>query len=177
MKTRVILCGALLALLPFPIPAEPQGQAQETGHQSSKELERLKALAGKWTGTMQTDAGETPFNAEYRVVSGGSVVEERLFADTPKEMVTMYHDKGGKLALTHYCMLCNQPAMMLKESDGKSISFDFDPSSSKIDVEKETHMHALKLNFVDADTLEHQWTLYAGGKSKGEHSFTLKRVK
>lgn len=173
MKTPVILCGAVLALLPFPVPAEPQ----ETGYQASKELERLKALAGKWTGTMKTEAGETPFNAEYRVVSGGSVVEERLFTDTPKEMVTMYHDKGGKVALTHYCMLCNQPAMLLKESDGKSISFDFDPSSSKIDVEKETHMHALKLSFVDADTLEHQWTLYKDGKSEGAHSFTLKRAK
>jgi hypothetical protein len=172
MKTFAILCGTVLALLPLSIRAEPQ----EAGYQSSKELERLKALAGKWTGTMKTEAGETPFNAEYRVTSGGSVVEEKLFAGTPKEMVTMYHDKGGKLALTHYCMLCNQPSMILKESDGKSLNFDFDPSS-KIDVAKETHMHALKLNFVDADTLEHQWTLYEEGKSKGAHSFTLKRAK
>ena len=171
MKTLAILCGAVLALPLSSVQAEPQA-----GYQSSKELERLKALAGKWTGTMKTEAGETPFNAEYRVVSGGSVVEERLFADTPKEMITMYHDKGGKIALTHYCMLCNQPSMLLKEGDDKSISFDFDPAS-KIDVEKDTHMHALKLNFVDADTLEHQWTLYEAGKSKGAHSFTLKRAK
>lgn len=172
MKAFAILCGTVLTLLPCSLPAEPQ----EAAHPSSKELERLKALAGKWTGTMKTEAGETPFTAEYRITSGGSVVEERLFAGTPKEMVTMYHDKGGKAALTHYCMLCNQPSMLLKESDDKSISFDFDPDS-KIDVAKETHMHALKLNFVDADTLEHQWTLYQEGKSQGAHSFTLKRAK
>lgn len=172
MKTFAILCGALLALLPHSLQADPPS----AGYQGSKEFERLKALAGKWTGTMKTEAGEIPFDAEYRLTSGGSVVEEKLFAGTPKEMVTMYHDKGGKAALTHYCMLCNQPSMLLKESDEKSISFDFDPSS-KIDVAKETHMHALKLNFVDADTLEHNWTLYKEGKSEGAHSFTLKRAK
>jgi hypothetical protein len=45
------------------------------------------------------------FTVEYRLVSGGSVIEERIFAGTPKEMVTMYHDQHGKLALTHYCIL------------------------------------------------------------------------
>jgi hypothetical protein len=171
MKTITAILGTCLLLVSIPSGAAPKADSQ-----SSKELDKLKSLAGKWTGTMKTEAGETPFNAEYRVVSGGSVVEERLFADTPKEMVTMYHDKNGKAALTHYCMLCNQPSMILKESGEKKVSFDFDPSCG-LDADKETHMHALTLNFVDADTLEHQWTLWEGGKSRGAHSFTLKRAK
>ena len=41
-------------------------------------------------------------------------------------MITMYHDRGGELALTHYCMLHNQPSMILENADEKSMSFDFD---------------------------------------------------
>lgn len=171
MKTITAILGTCLLLVSSGSGAAPKGD-----YTGSKELERLKTLAGKWEGSMKTEKGDTPFNAEYRVVSGGSVVEERLFAGTPKEMVTMYHDRGGKVALTHYCMLCNQPSMLLKESGDASVSFDFDPSSA-IDVGKDAHMHALTLKFVDADTLEHNWTLYEDGKSSGVHTFTLKRVK
>jgi hypothetical protein len=171
MKTISAILGTCLLLV-----SSHMGAAPKADYQGSKEFEKLKSLAGQWTGTMKSDKGDTPFNAEYRVVSGGSVVEERLFAGTPKEMVTMYHDKSGKVALTHYCMLCNQPSMLLKEGGDSSLTFDFDPSSS-LDAAKEAHMHALTLKFVDPDTLEHNWTLYEDGKSSGVHTFTLKRVK
>ena len=161
MKTISAILGTCLLLV-----SSHMGAAPKADYQGSKEFEKLKSLAGQWTGTMKSDKGDTPFNAEYRVVSGGSVVEERLFAGTPKEMVTMYHDKSGKVALTHYCMLCNQPSMLLKEG-----------GDSSLDAEKEAHMHALTLKFVDPDTLEHNWTLYEDGKSSGVHTFTLKRVK
>src|SRR5437868_1614896 len=75
----------------------------------SPEFDRMKSLAGTWKGIVDMGQGPVDMTVEYRVVSGGSVVEERLFAGTPKEMVTMYHDRKGKLALTHYCMLGNQP--------------------------------------------------------------------
>jgi hypothetical protein len=171
MKTISAILGTCLLLV-----SPHMGAAPKADYQGSKEFEKLKSLAGQWTGTMKSDKGDTPFNAEYRVVSGGSVVEERLFAGTPKEMITMYNDKGGKVALTHYCMLCNQPSMLLKEGDDASFAFDFDPSSS-LDAGKEAHMHALTLKFVDPGTLEHNWTLYEDGKSSGVHTFTLKRVK
>ena len=82
----------------------------------------MKSLAGTWKATVDMGGGPMPVTAQYRVTSGGSAVEERLFADTPKEMITIYHDRNGKLALTHYCMLCNRPAMTLVKSDGKSLS-------------------------------------------------------
>ena len=54
-----------------------------------------------------------PTAAEYRVAANGSVVVERNFPDTPKEMISVYHDRGGKLSMTHYCALANQPQMSL----------------------------------------------------------------
>ena len=166
----VLLLSSLLAL---PISADSVGD-----YEGSAEFERLKSLVGSWTGKtkMDPEAPEMEITVEYRLVAGGSAIEERTFAGTPKEMVTMYHDKRGKLALTHFCMLHNQPAMLLTASDDKSISLDFDPSC-EVNPKKDTHMHSLVITFVDANTLTQKWTLYTDGKSSGEHPITLKRVK
>src|SRR3989449_7075637 len=97
-------------------------------YQGSAEFERMKTLVGTWKGKADMGQGPMEFTVEYRLISGGSAIEERIFAGTPKEMVTMYYDKNGKLALTHYCMLANQPGMLLKSSDSKTLQFDFDAS-------------------------------------------------
>jgi hypothetical protein len=149
-------------------PAQP--------HVGSAEFEKLKALAGTWQGSTDMGQGPMSFTVQYRVTSGGSVVEERLFADTPKEMLTVYHDKDGKLALTHYCALCNRPAMSLTKAGENSLSFQLTKDSG-IDVEKEMHMHNLVLTFDDADHITHEWTVYEGGKPQPCHGFKLERMK
>src|SRR5689334_15922101 len=114
---KINLCVTLLLACAF-------SAAEETApaKKNSPEFERLKALVGKWTG--KTDMGKGPVDmpVEYRLIAGGSVVEERVFPGTPQEMVSMYYDdKNGKLAMTHYCVLGNRPQMALKSSDAKSI--------------------------------------------------------
>jgi len=109
-------------------------------------------------------------------ISGGSAVEERIFAGTPKEMVTMYHDKNGKLALTHYCMLANRPGMLLESSDARTLKFDFDPACG-LDAKSEMHMHSLSITFESPDMIVQDWKLFEDGKNKDSHPFTLKRVK
>ena len=50
---------------------------------------------------------------EYRLTAGGSALVETLFPGASRgQMVSMYYDRKGKLAMTHYCMLRNQPGMM-----------------------------------------------------------------
>ena len=171
MKNSLSFALLSLAMLGRLSAAQP-----ETPYQGSAEFERMKTLVGTWKG--KTDMGEGPrdFTVEYRLVSGGSAIEERIFAGTPREMVTMYHDKGGKLALTHYCMLRNQPGMRLKSSDKKTLKFDFDATCG-IDPKSEMHMHSLSITFDDADTIVQDWKLFEGGKIKDSHPFTLKRVK
>src|SRR5688572_22775418 len=81
---------------------------------NSHEFERMKSLVGTWQGKTDMGQGPVDLTVQYRLLAGGSVLEERVFAGTPNEMITMYYDQGGKLALTHYCMLGNRPAMLLK---------------------------------------------------------------
>jgi hypothetical protein len=144
-------------------------------YRGSAPFERMKSLAGTWKGTHDMGNGPMKVTAEYRVVASGSAVEERLFAGTPMEMVTMYHDKNGRLALTHYCLLHNRPAMRLKSADANRLIFDFDPACGV--NQKSTHMHALTLNFTGPNTITHDWTLFENGKPAPHHPFTLTRVR
>jgi len=142
----------------------------------STEFERMKSLIGTWKG--QTDMGQGPIEitVKYRLLAGGSVLEERVFEGTPNEMVTMYYDQGGKLAMTHYCMFGNRPGMALKSSDEKTIKLDFD-SMCGINPTKESHMHALSIHFDDSDTITTSCKAIIDGKEQPEHPTTLKRVK
>src|SRR5687767_1002394 len=61
----------------------------------SPEFERMKSLVGTWTGKADMGQGPIDLNLQFRLLAGGSVVEERCFAGTPNEMVTMYYDRDG----------------------------------------------------------------------------------
>src|SRR3954470_21309091 len=174
MKTNLLTYCAtlLLATTAWLNAAEPN-----TPKPASPEFERMKTLVGTWTG--KTDMGQGPIDmtVRYRLLAAGSVLEERVFEGTPNEMVTMYYDQGGKLALTHYCMLGNRPAMALKASDAKSLTFDFDGACCTIDAKKESHMHGLTLRFDDQDTITSSCQSIMDGKEMSAHPVTLKRVK
>ena len=148
----------------------------EKPKQASPEFERLNTLVGTWQA--KTDMGQGPIDmtVQYRLLAAGSVLEERVFAGTPNEMVTMYYDKGGKLALTHYCVFGNRPGMLLKSSDTKTLKFDFDKTCG-INAAKESHMHALTITFDDGDTITTSCKAIIDGKEMAEHPTTLKRVK
>ena len=148
----------------------------EKPKQTSPEFERLKTLVGTWQGKTDMGQGPVDLTVQYRLLAGGTVLEERVFAGTPNEMLTMYYEKGGKLALTHYCMFGNRPGMLLKTSTDKTLKFDFDETCG-INAAKESHMHALTLTFDNADTITTSCKALIDGKEMAEHPTTLKRVK
>jgi hypothetical protein len=143
----------------------------------SPEFARMKTLVGTWTGKTDMGQGPVEMTIQYRLIAAGSVLEERIAPGTPMEMVTMYYDKAGKLAMTHYCMLGNQPVMALKASDAKSLTFDLDASCCTIDAKKESHMHGVTIQFDDADTITTRCKALVDGKEMAEHPTTFKRVK
>jgi len=132
--------------------ARPGARAGEaTAGAGSLEFQRLKTLVGPWKATTDLGRGPTQITLEYRLVAGGSALEERLFAGTPNEMVTMYHDHKGRLMLTHNSMLGNHPRMVMKSADERSIQFGFDKGCG-INPKTERHMHSLTVTFIDGDT-------------------------
>jgi len=177
MKTNITsLCTALLLAASVSAYAAADAPKTEAAKPASPEFERMKTLVGSWTG--KTDMGQGPIDIklDYRLIAGGTVLEERCFAGTPQEMVTMYYEKDGKLAMTHYCVLGNRPGMKFKSSDAKSISFDFGVTCG-INPKKESHMHALRISFDDADTITTSCRAIMAGKELPEQPTTLKRVK
>lgn len=176
MKTNITaLCTSLLLASALWLTAAEAAKT-EAPKPASPEFERMKSLVGSWTGKADMGQGPIDMNIQYRLLAGGSVLEERCFIGTPNEMVTMYYDNGGKLAMTHYCVLGNRPGMKLKSSDAKTIHFDFDATCG-INPKKESHMHALSITFDDADTITTSCKAIMDGKEMAEKPTTLKRVK
>ena len=173
MKTKFAsICTTLLLAASVGLAAGEPG----TPKPGSPAFERMKTLVGTWKGKVDMGQGHVEMVSQYRLLAGGSVLEERCFAGTPNEMTTMYYDQGGKLAVTHYCVFGNRPQMLLKSADAKSITFDFDKTCG-INPKKESHMHAMKIIFDDADTITTSCRTFMDGKEVPEHATTLKRVK
>jgi hypothetical protein len=173
MKTNII---SLCATLVFAAAISLQAAEVPKPKPGSPEFERMKTLVGTWTG--KTDMGQGPIDmtVQYRLLAGGTVLEEKVFAGTPNEMTTMYYDKDGKLALTHYCVMGNRPGMLLKSADAKTMRFDFDKDCG-INPKKESHMNALSISFDDPDTITTSCKAILDGKAIPEHATTLKRSK
>ena len=144
--------------------------------QHSKDFEKLKDLNGKWAGTGLMHGEQQDVAVDYHLTSGGSAVVETLFPGTPHEMVSVYHDDHGKLTMTHYCMLGNQPKLDLTKSTASEMDFNFGKGNT-INPKSEMHMHALHIAFIDPDNIVENWSAYADGKQTDETIFKLQRLK
>src|SRR5438477_1668206 len=123
-------------------------------------FERLKTLVGDWKGTA---TGGGPVQSSYKLVAGGSVIEEHF---SHGDMVTLYHLDGKRLMLTHYCVAQNQPrmrAMAYKEGDN-ALKFAFFDATNMPD-KFATHMHNVTFTFRDNDHFTQEWTMYQNGKA------------
>lgn len=175
MKRLITLIWGMPFVIFLVVGLASAGEMQLPPYKGSQPFESLKSLAGTWEGAKVSGEKEEPVKVEYKVSSNGSTVVETLFPGTPYEMITVYHDKGGKLTMTHYCAIGNQPQMDLVKTDGKVMEFSLS-EASHIDVAKEGHMHGLKLTMVDQDHLIQNWTMYKDGKDGGATTIKLARV-
>ena len=144
-------------------------------YKGSAAFESMKKLSGSWEGVHIKGEKEEPVKVEYKVSSNGSTVVETLFPGTTYEMITVYHDKGETLSMTHYCALGNQPQMDLVKADHNTLEFAL-ADAKHIDVAKDGHMHGLIVTMTDNDHLIHQWTMYEKGKEGDVTTLKLARV-
>lgn len=165
------LCFTFIAAVYAGADEKPQMPDYMKPYTGSKEFEQIKSLTGTWNGTGVMHGKEEPVSIVYDTTAGGSVVIETLFPDTPQEMVSVYYEKDGKLMMTHFCMLKNQPELALMKSEDGKLKFDL-TGGTNMDASKDMHMHSLVFTFKDADNMVQEWTPYEGGEAK-EESTTL----
>jgi hypothetical protein len=129
-------------------------------YKGSPAFERMKTLVGNWSAN-SPEMGR--MNTEFRLIAGDSVIEERFAEGTPMEMLSVYHDLDGKLTMTHYCMLRNQPRMKLVKSTADSLTFDLAPTPG-LNPSKDKHMHGATYTFIDNDHFKLEGVAWENGK-------------
>jgi hypothetical protein len=169
MKT----CAAFLVVAVLTLPA--LGAEKPVPISAKQAFEKMKSLAGEWTGKAGAPGEQFDVTIQYRVTAAGSAVIETMFPGTEHEMITMYHMDGGKLLLTHYCAQGNQPRMALtKKSTGNLLDFSFD-GGTNMKSKKDSHMHAARILVADANTVSSEWDHFESGKKTSTMKFELKR--
>jgi hypothetical protein len=143
----------------------------------SKDFERMKELVGTWEGKIDMGKGMELLKVTYELTSAGNAIVERFAAGQPHEMVTVYHDYNGKLTMTHYCSLGNQPHMELRNPGDNNMMFVLSEKNPGLVSLNETHMHALNVAVDGKDSITHIWTLYEKGMKKSDLVIKLARIK
>ena len=141
----------------------------------SEVFQRMKSLEGKWEGSQEMDGQVHKVFVEYDLSSNGSALIEILFCGAPHEMISVYHEREGKLHLTHYCALANQPNLVLTKSESNEFEFEFG-GFNDIDVAKDWHIHALKITFESDNKMVQRWTSFKDGNVEDTTTVELTRV-
>ena len=149
--------------------------AQAGGPDQAAMYDKLKSLAGTWTGKMEDPLEGPPVTVRYEVVSNGKAVIEYQNPGETFEMVTVYYLANGKLRATHYCGAGNQPAYQLGEKSTADLALlEFDGGTG-FDPDKDGHVHRGDIRFISPNRIEHQWFHYVGPKEMGSTHWFLDR--
>lgn len=147
-------------------PPNPRAAAQ---------FERLKAMEGRWISVAGADSMMADVPVDYAMTAGGHTLVETCFVGMEHEMVTNVHLDAGQLALTHYCMLGNQPHMIAEpDTPEDTIAFQC-VGGGNLDGCRELHMHRGTYEFQPDGSVVSNWTLFENGEALETHGFRLVR--
>ncbi len=162
---------AAVCLLAAPCfsPVQSSAQTEKTTPKEATSAQqcfaKLKKLAGDWT---HKEGKNEKVMIRYRVISGGSAVEEELMPGSPDAMTSIYHLDNGSLVMTHYCSLGNQPHLKAtKASTPSKIEFECIGGGGNMKSENDMHIHHLVISFLSDDHFIEEWAANAGGKQAG----------
>jgi len=166
---RVLFAAAVLGVAVCGLAGTPPAE-----NKTSSGFDKMKSLVGVWKGK---DAKGGPVEVSYRLVSAGNSVMETLNMPGHKEdMITMYHQDGDNLMMTHYCSMGNQPRMRAAGGDHPdAIDFKFVDGTNM--SPEDPHMHELLITFKDKNHITESWTMRAKGEDSPPFVFTLQRAK
>ena len=171
LKTLVAIFSVLSLLTGTGISGESMRSAKT---EPNAGFEKMKPLVGNWQG--KANDGK-PVKISYALVSGGSALLETIQAESEPGMVTVYHPDGGRLMMTHYCSLHNQPRMRADTAPAENgkLVFNF-VDATNMPSPDAMHMHKLVVTFVDKDHFAQEWT-WKGGEKEGTEVFRMERMK
>jgi hypothetical protein len=172
MQIRTVLSMFVLALL----TGEPPMRADEKAASvNTQRFAALKGLAGDWVEVGKDGKPTDKVVSSIRVTSAGNTVQETLFPGSEHEMVTMYYLDGSDLALTHYCMLGNQPRMRAEPGeDVHKMVFKF-IGATNLKSSDEHHMHQATLTLEGKDRFKAVWVSCKDGQPCHTANFDLVR--
>ena len=131
-------------------------------------LDTIKKLVGDWLELDENGAPTDNVVSSYRVTAGGTAVMDIEFGGSEHEMLTVYHQDGDDLVLTHYCMLGNQPHMRAEPGTGPDKLVFNCEGGTNIDCAVDQHMHRGEITLIDDDHIESKWFML----DKGENTYT-----
>jgi hypothetical protein len=158
--------GARAADAPKPAPAPAHAG-----------FEKVKKLAGTWVEADKDGKPTDKVVSVVKVIANGSTVHETFFPGTPMEMVSVYHLDKGKLVMTRYCALGNQPRLKADpKAPANQIKWDF-AGGTNLDVNKDMHMHSSVVTFVSDDRIDIEGEAWENGKPVPTHCGVMKLVR
>jgi hypothetical protein len=150
------------------------------GRIAQQQFDLIKSLAGTWTTTSTMEEMPGTLEVRYRVVSGGSAVEEDFMPGHQHEMISMYHMDNGRLMMTHYCAVGNQPRMVAEpctelDKDCPMIRFRL-RDATNVASANDGRMGEMDMTIVDKDTFSAKWTFFQDGKADHSAKFRWTRT-
>jgi hypothetical protein len=134
----------------------------------------LQTLVGEW----QADTNMGKARVTYESIAGGSALVERDTMEHMPPMETVFYLDGGRLLLTHYCDLGNQPRLEASAFDPQSRKLDFAfLDATNLANPAASHMHNASYRFIDANHFGTRWELYENGRQKSVETFEFTRVR
>ncbi len=179
MLIRLTVYSIVTLLLFLPVATADSGEKKHDFHLKpiSEQFLSLGRLVGTWEGKKKDHDGNLQdVIVKYRLTAGGSALVEELFPGTAEEMISVYHDDGDSVLMTHYCGFGNQPRMRsTKDSKKDKVSFKF-VDGGNMNSPADPHMGALTISFLGKDKIAHEWSMFKDGKVGRKEPFELTRV-
>jgi hypothetical protein len=134
---------------------------------------RLKTLVGAW----DADTSMGKVHLRYELISGGTALVEHESSDKMPEMLTVYYLDGGRLLLTHYCAMGNQPRLEARAFNPATGELDFRfLDATNLASPAAGHMHNATFRLGDHDHFSAQWEFYEDGRPKVTETAQYTRV-
>ncbi len=138
--------------------------AEPLGDPSELSLDRLKKLEGEWFRTDENGKATDQLITSVRVTAGGNAVVETVYPGTKHEMVTVYHQDGPDLVLTHFCVVGNHPRMKAEAGRGQE-KLVFKCIGGFDMKEDDKHMHQGTIVWIDENHIHSEWLMFEKGKN------------